>query len=236
MTHLAVSATAAGRLMTLWGGRHGEAYTTALWHLLDRKAEEQGLSPEAVVEIADSLCERSQDRPEEMDHPEAITYKCHWENEMKPIHTADIYMPKGSRALTDDDLVNIEYWKIEPDGALKKLFKYKLEGRAPVTLSANAQHFAKKLLRGTETFPVAYPVVTKTGVSRVELAFATTMNKWFSSPPGFPKGKFPPEWRCWVGVEDDREQQGRTGPKERGESYRGVRAVDLDFYAPGKPS
>lgn len=169
--------------------------------------------------------------------PVVITYKCHWENEQKPLHTADIYMPTATppngKRLSEDDLVDIEYWKQEPDGMLKKLFKYKLEGQAPVTLSANAKHFARKVLRGTETYPFAYPVVTRTGVSRLELAFATTMNKWFNAPPGFPKDKYPKGW-LWVGVEDDREQQGRSGPKERGESYRGVTDFDRDFYKPGR--
>lgn len=161
--------------------------------------------------------------------PVSLAYRCHWENEMKPLHTATIYMPGGSKALTVQDLVDIEMWRNEPKASLKRVGKYQEEDKAPVTLSPNAKHFAAKVQRGTETYPFAYPVVSRVGVSREELSFATTMNKVYNSPPGFPKSKYPAGW-SWVGAEDDREQQGRSGPKERSEAYRGVTAADRDLY------
>lgn len=162
--------------------------------------------------------------------PIAVHFRCRWENEMKPINTADIYV-SGAQQLTDEDLYDIEMWKQEPNSTLRRAYKFREELEVK-ELSPHAQHYADKVKGGTESYPLAYPVVSKVGLTKLSLAFATSMNKVYPAPPGFPKDTYPPGW-LWVGCEDDRDQYGRTGPKEGTVSFRGVSEVDGDFYKGG---
>lgn len=155
-----------------------------------------------------------------------------WENIQKPLLTAKIYMPGGSKALTDVDLAHLDAWKNEPTAALKGAFKYRLNGKTH-TLSPNAQHAATKILRGVENYDYAVCVVSRIGLTRKALAAATGMNKVFKTrPPGFPTNAFPPNL-SWRGIEDDLEQLGVVGPAEGTLSYQGADSHDPDLYEEG---
>lgn len=183
----------------------------------------------ALVTIGLIPIEKSEDTDSEGE-PVQVTYRRRWENIDKPLNTAPIYFD-GAQALSEPDLVDIEMWRQEPEPTLKRAFKYQKD-KAIVTLSAKGQHFAKKLQRGGESYFFAYPVVSRVGITRQGLDSSTMMNKFYKAPPGFPKNKYPAGW-FWVGIEDDSEQYGRTGPIEGTVSFRGVSAADRDLYRKG---
>lgn len=70
--------------------------------------------------------------------------------------------PAGARALSADDLNALAMWEREEDYKLRKDFKFKNPDGEELTLSANAQHLARKKLRGQDTYLVFAPVFRRT--------------------------------------------------------------------------
>jgi hypothetical protein len=167
------------------------------------------------------------------------TFTRRWERLEKPLLSHPMFQEEGDSTLTNNDLAQIEAWQREPNATLKGAFQFLDSGTASaVTLSANAQIAAEKMLKGTEVFPFYIPVVSMVSLVSSRPLASTTAGKWFNAPPGFPSGTFPVFSGSgirfiWVGIEDDAQRQGRSGPWTHTLSFQGVEAVDADLYPAG---
>lgn len=196
------------------------------------------------AETDDSLCfvtielgPEERGASEGTDDPQP-TFTRRWEKLEKPLLTHPRYQTGGADALTNEDLAQIEAWKQEPDASLKAVFKFKREGLPLITLSANAQKAAAKMLRSTESWRFSYPVVTMVSLVKTRPLAKTSVNRTYDAPPGFPSGTFPiysPRGKRlkWVGCDDDATRQGRSGDWTQTVSFEGVEDVDTDLYPAG---
>lgn len=96
-----------------------------------------------------------------VDEENKDTLEVEWVQIEKKLETHPLYK-SGAGALTDEDLVDIDFWKDEKDPANRKAFKYLPETGAVVTLSANAIAFCKKLLRGQDSYADYAPICRAT--------------------------------------------------------------------------
>lgn len=204
-----------------------------------RTGEDDGM---ALVTIDLGPPEKSDGGPDATEDPKP-TYSRRNVPLIKPLLSHPIYRPaefgysEGWKVLTNTDLSQIESWRTEPVASLKAAFKFN-DGSGEVTLSSNAQHAARRFLLGEETFTIAAPEVSKTGLTRLNTTAATTVGKWYSAPPGFPSGTFPKTSERglplkWIGTEDDSSRQGRTGLWTQTVSFVGVEFVDTDIVPAG---
>lgn len=89
-----------------------------------------------------------------------------WVEIQKKLETHPRYNDGGAKALTDQDRNDIEMWRDGRDAVLRTAFKYKAEDESTKTLSDNAQDFAAKILRGTDSYVIYVPLVRVTTKSR----------------------------------------------------------------------
>lgn len=196
------------------------------------------------AETDDSLCfvtielgPEERGASEGTDDPQP-TFTRRWERLEKPLLSHFMFQDGGDYVLTNEDLARIEAWKQEQDASLKGDFKFKREGFPLITLSANAQVAAEKILRGTESWTYPSPVVSMVSLVKSRPLATTRMGKWYEAPPGFPTGTFPvysPRGikYIWVGWEDEATRQGRSGYWTQTVSFQGVERLDADLYPAG---
>ncbi|WP_043585373.1 hypothetical protein [Geminisphaera colitermitum] len=154
-----------------------------------------------------------------------ITWEVEWVDLSRPLSQHRRYRAGGVNALTDNDLADIEAWKNETAGDLRRAFKYKNGKGEEVTLTVNAQHLAKKLLRGQETYVHPAPVVRKT--SRQWVAPKTTqMGKRSAAKPYADA----PDGYQWLTTADKSLHQGTRGKWERVQEFTGAEEWDADLY------
>jgi hypothetical protein len=137
--------------------------------------------------------------------------------------------PSGTKQLELEDLVNLQSWEAESDTALKKNFQYhKVEGLRTsevATLSANAQDYATKKLRGQDSFRVYFPCVKRTTKISNPLAGEACGKKLTDLPSGLPR----PTGYQWMKTADRSVRSG-SGKWERREEWQGFLEIDADIY------
>jgi hypothetical protein len=201
------------------------------------------ISPKSA-ETNDSLCLVTIELiPEERGASEGTvdpqpTFTRRWERIEKPILNHFMFQEDGYYALDNNDLAEIEAWRQEPDTSLKGDFKFRREGFPTITLSANAQIAAGKILKGTEAWSYPVPVVSMVSLVKSRPLATTRIGKWYEAPPGFPSGTFPvfsPRGikYIWIGWDDEANRQGRSGDWTQTVSFQGVEGVDADLHPAG---
>jgi hypothetical protein len=139
------------------------------------------------------------------------------------------YQTGGAKPLTNDDVVQLKMWEDEPNWSIRKQFKYREDtskkNDPQLTLSANAQDYAKKKLRGQDTYHVFSPVVKRT--TKVSTPFqGTELGKKLSS---LPSGLVCPAGWVWMKMADRSIRSG-AGKWERSEEWSGYTYIDPDLY------
>jgi hypothetical protein len=134
----------------------------------------------------------------------------------------------GAKELSMLDLVQLKKWEDESNSALRAAFKF-TDGTEK-TLSENAQDFARKKLKGQDSYTVYVPVLRRTST-------------WNVAPPGETCGKrieasalpadikaLAPAGYAWLKTADRSPQSGRSGRYERFEEWTGFDSIDADIY------
>jgi hypothetical protein len=129
----------------------------------------------------------------------------------------------GPFALSESDKLDIRYWEDEPDYLLKKEFQYKLPNDSTRTLTDPAKDFARKLLKGQDSFLVDAPIVTEVLQSFDE---PTTESAHKQETP--PTAAHAPSGYVWFKLADDKASDGAIWTRTR--QWQGVHTIDGDIY------
>lgn len=158
-------------------------------------------------------------------------HEVEWSEVQKAIEQHPRYASGGTNALTDGDRADIAAWDDEKDAALRKEWKYKDSAQVTQTLSANAQHLAKKKLIAETSYTVWIPVCRRTYSMRLN-AGSTGAGFMQTPPSGF--GTLPTKSGVaykWFKTADRSVRSGTHGKWQRVEEWTGFDRVDTDFYS-----
>jgi hypothetical protein len=154
-----------------------------------------------------------------------VSYELEWVLVRRPLQEHPAFSAGGAKALTDTDLLDIQYWR-EADYADKILFKFRDESETLHALSANATIFAKYLLRGVEGYddraPVARRIKTYAG-GPPKIAEAGAKTTIFPAFPNKPTG----EWE-WLKTADRGLRAAGTRDWQQSEELTGASKVLID--------
>lgn len=139
------------------------------------------------------------------------------------------YQPGGAKYLDDDAVVALKCWEDEPNWKLKKAFKYREDTSKPnaeqKTLTAPAQDYAKKKLRGQDSYRVYLPVVKRTTKISTPISGNQCGRKLSELPAGLPC----PAGYQWM-KSADRSIRSGSGKWERSEEWQSAFTWDDDLY------
>lgn len=153
----------------------------------------------------------------------------------KPIEShpmfKDIFVPAGGDFSV---LASIRAWEAENEPVIKGQFMYLAQGGVSgtgpyLTLSADAQVFAKKKLAGIESYYLQVPIVRKTSV--LKRAVKTSKCGKRDTPPEFDDVQ-----DVWLKTADKMIRTGSKGSWERVEEWTGFDQLDEDLYPSSAPT
>jgi hypothetical protein len=161
--------------------------------------------------------------------PAGQTQELDWVETDKDLLQNPRYQTGGAKYLDDDAVVALKCWEDEPNWKLKKAFKYREDTSKPnaeqKTLSAPAQDYAKKRLRGQDTYRVYLPVVKRTTKISTPISGDQCGKKLSNLPSGLPC----PTGYYWIKTADRSIRSG-GGKWERSEEWSGYTYIDGDLY------
>jgi len=167
-----------------------------------------------------------------------VKHEVEWVQIEKALITHPRYVYEGAtqgpKELDLEARVAIKFWEDCPNARLKAAFKYfedpnKIKEEDAKTLTANAQDYATKILKGEDSYIIFIPVCRRT---------TTTMNEPVTSKAGHredpPSGKFPKAlidaWK-WLKTADRLSQSGKSSKWEQIEEWTGANLWDTDLYS-----
>jgi hypothetical protein len=165
-------------------------------------------------------------------------YEIEWSEVQHPLITNPIFAAGGDLALTAGDKIAIQLWEDCKDAALKAAFGYFTtdppDWEETDTLSNNAQDYAEKILKGTDTWTEYIPIAKKTSLT-VEPP-VTCIAGHIQTPTDFPS--LPQRINedgnlvayAWFKTADRSMRTGKKGKWERTEEWTGVFEIDTDLY------
>ena len=149
----------------------------------------------------------------------------------KDIITHPRYQTGGANALAQwNDFIALDAWKNETDITKRLAWKYYLtdsDRQAKTneqTLSANAQHVAKKIAQGTTSYNIGYYIVRATTYWLTRPAIDKIYIK--DDPPAAANK---PSGYYWLKIADSRSFNGKYWT--RNEVWMGVEKIDNDLYS-----
>lgn len=165
------------------------------------------------------------------------TYEIDWVTIEKPLEDHPRYASGGASELTAQDRVDVQLWQAQADFAAsenKPLYKYNKytsfsfgEGSSwtTITLSANAQHLATRLLKGQTTYRASQPVARISSLHDSEPSTAPcntyrTTKPFTACPSDF----------VWLKTTDRATRTGRSGRWVRNIEYMGIKDLDTALY------
>lgn len=163
-------------------------------------------------------------------------YDREWSEVQRPLLLHPRYSVGGVKALTAADRIAIEKWNDCPDAAIKTALKYyndneKRDPAGGTALSAHAQDYAGKILKGEESYIMYLPIMKKTTTSFLPLG-GTACGKR-QEPVGFGTMLAGLEDYDWLKTADRASRTGKNGKYERYEEWTGVDTEwDIDIYEP----
>ena len=157
-------------------------------------------------------------------------YEREWSQVDRKLEAHPRYTLGGLCVLSTQDLVQIGKWEDEKNGDLRAVGKFTDIGGTQ-TLSANAQDFAYRRLKGQDSYSQWVPILRKTKL-------------WLGAPPATKCGIrltrsllptdvqfIAPDGYIWMKTADRSNQTGIHGRTERAEEWTGFDKVDADIYA-----
>ena len=153
-------------------------------------------------------------------------YEVDWPKVQRDLLTHDRYSSSGAKALTFEDLVYIESWKNEQNPTFRAAFQFSPPSGSVLTLSANAQDYATKYLRGQDSYNAYTPVVRETSLTRINDQAQKCGS--IASPPAKAKA---PSGYTFVKTAHRVTRSGTRGKWEKSVEWTGAEYVDPDIYA-----
>lgn len=152
-----------------------------------------------------------------------------WQQIQKPLALNPRYSATGAKPLTTDDLSDLETWKAQTDAA-DNMKAWKVPGKSTNggLLSANAQDYAAKWLKGTDNYIVFQPICRQTTIWYTSLTTGSDLGKYIDGTamgsiiPGRPTGY------KWLKTSDNAHYE--NGFWSRVEEWTGSDNVDSDLY------
>jgi hypothetical protein len=137
----------------------------------------------------------------------------------------------GTHSLTHEDKIAIQQWEDCPDSEVKTDYAYytdndKREPEGGLYLSANAQVYVDKRLKGVDSWVEYMPVCRKTSLTVAQPSESAA--GFINDPDGFGSGL--PSGFEWLKTADRSSRTGKHGKWERSEEWTGAVEVDHDLY------
>ncbi len=159
-------------------------------------------------------------------------YEVEWTETQKALITNPCFSATGAFPLDDDDRCALQKWEDCPDASVKKIGHYydNNDTRDPnpgtgLALSVSAWAYAKKILKGEDSWTSYTPIARKTSLT-VEPP-TTSMAGRRETPDDFPCLPGPYQW---MKTADRSTRSGKKGKWEQSEEWTGVDAIDEDLY------
>lgn len=140
------------------------------------------------------------------------------------------YQSGGAKALSTANQQQIALWMEQTNPTKKQSFIWEEKNAQGAvvnygTLSAAAQDFAGKILKGIDSYLEFTPVATSITFSRTKPSTTRTCGKRVSKP-----FSACPDGYVWLRTEDRHGRTGRHGKWQRTQSWTGALAWDTDLY------